>query len=73
MAFMRHPLLGDPQYGRGDESVRVQGRSIKISGGQMLHAGVLGFRHPATGEYLEFKAEPPEDFRDVLDKLRASK
>ena len=70
MAFMRHPLLGDPQYGRGDESVRVQGRSIKISGGQMLHAGVLGFRHPATGEYLEFKAEPPEDFRKVLDQLR---
>ena len=73
MAFMRHPLLGDPQYGRGDESVRVQGRSIKISGGQMLHAGVLGFRHPATGEYLEFKAEPPEDFRKVLDQLREKK
>lgn len=70
MAYIGHPLLGDPVYGGGNDSIRIQGRTIKISGGQMLHAGVLGFVHPSTGEYMEFKAEPPEDFLDLLDKLR---
>lgn len=70
MAYIRHPLLGDPVYGHGDETVRVPGASIKVSGGQMLHAGVLGFVHPRTGEYMEFKSDLPDDFRDLLEKLR---
>ncbi len=62
MAFLKHPLLGDPVYGpkNGFPGAR----------GQMLHAGILGFRHPTTGEYLEFKAALPEDFQRVLNKLR---
>ena len=36
----------------------------------MLHAAVLGFVHPSTGEYIEFTAPLPEDFEKVLDKLR---
>ena len=70
MAYIGHPLLGDPVYGRESDSVIVSGRIIKVSGGQMLHAGVLGFVHPRTGEYMEFKAEPPEDFRYLLEKLQ---
>ena len=70
MAYIRHPLLGDPVYGHGDETVRVAGMSVKVTGGQMLHAGVLGFVHPRTGEYMEFRADLPDDFRSLLDKLR---
>ena len=70
MAYIGHPLLGDSVYGRGDESVRVSGSAIKIRSGQMLHAGILGFVHPRTGEYMEFKTDPPEDFTDLLEKLR---
>ena len=38
--------------------------------GQLLHAGVLGFRHPSTGEYMEFFRPVPEEFSQVLEKLR---
>jgi 23S rRNA pseudouridine1911/1915/1917 synthase len=70
MAYIRHPLLGDPVYGHGDETVRVAGMSVKVTGGQMLHAGVLGFVHPRTGEYMEFRADPPEEYMSILEKLR---
>lgn len=62
MAYLHHPLLGDPLYGS-----RKQKYDLK---GQMLHAGVLGFCHPATGEYLEFRSDPPEDFQHMLEILR---
>jgi len=35
----------------------------------MLHAKILGFLHPATGEYMEFESELPEEFKEVLKKL----
>jgi 23S rRNA pseudouridine1911/1915/1917 synthase len=38
--------------------------------GQALHAGVLGFTHPRTGEYLEFEAPLPEEFARILEMLR---
>ena len=62
MAYIKHPLLGDELYGpnRNKEGARRQ----------MLHAGVLGFVHPVTGEYMEFESPLPEDFRKVLDRLR---
>ncbi len=71
MAYIRHPLVGDSVYGIGDEVIRAGGKSIHVVHGQMLHAGVLGFVHPRTGEYLEFTAEPPEEFSKVLDTLRS--
>ncbi|MBR2547738.1 MAG: RluA family pseudouridine synthase [Eubacterium sp.] len=73
MAYIRHPLVGDKVYGSGDETVRTGSRTVHITGGQMLHAGVLGFVHPRTGEYLEFKADFPEDFQAVLDTLRSGR
>lgn len=61
MKFIEHPLVGDPLYGRS--------KGIKMNG-QALHAAVLGFIHPSTGEYLEFSAPIPEDMEDLLISLR---
>lgn len=62
MASIGHPLLGDAVYGSSRNSKNLQG--------QVLHAMILGFRHPATGEYIEFEAPLPEYFLKLLDKLR---
>ena len=70
MAYIRHPLIGDSVYGSGDEVIRAGNKAVHITGGQMLHAGVLGFIHPRTGEYMEFTAEIPEEFQSVLYTLR---
>ena len=48
MASIGHPLLGDEVYGKGKSPFHLEG--------QTLHAIVLGFRHPSTGEYMEFEA-----------------
>ena len=62
MASIGHPLLGDQVYGPA---------KVPFSGlqGQTLHAGVLGIIHPATGEYMEFRAPLPEYFEKLLRKL----
>ena len=62
MAYIRHPLLGDTPYGPAKNRYGAKR--------QMLHAGVLGFVHPVTGEYMEFNSPLPQDFEDVLAKLR---
>lgn len=62
MASLGHPLVGDTVYGSSKQPLTGEG--------QVLHAGVLGFIHPGTGEYVEFSAELPEYFRDLLEKLR---
>lgn len=62
MKYIGHPLVGDPAYGRPkDHEMR----------GQALHAAVLGFVHPRTGEYLEFQAPMPEDMEQLLKRLRS--
>jgi 23S rRNA pseudouridine1911/1915/1917 synthase len=62
MTSIGHPLLGDEVYGTRKDSFHLQG--------QTLHAMILGFTHPRTGEYLEFTAPLPEYFTKLLDKLR---
>jgi len=62
MAYIHHPLLGDDLYGRGKNPFGISG--------QVLHAGVLGFVHPATGEYMEFTSPLPAYFEEVLRKIR---
>jgi 23S rRNA pseudouridine1911/1915/1917 synthase len=62
MAYIKHPLLGDPLYGPKKKALGVET--------QMLHAGLLGFRHPRTGAYTEFSCPPPEEFERVLRRLR---
>lgn len=62
MSSIGHPLLGDEVYCRAKAPYKLEG--------QVLHAMVLGFRHPATGEYLQVEAPLPEYFSELLDKLR---
>lgn len=61
MAFIGHPVYGDPKYGyrRDDHSY-----------GQYLHAKTLGFIHPTTGELLTFDSPLPKPFVDILEELR---
>lgn len=62
MKYIGHPLLGDPVYGPAKTMFGLKG--------QMLHAKVLGFKHPITGEDMYFESELPTYFTHVIDKLR---
>ena len=62
MTYIGHPLLGDPVYGPKKQPVSLEG--------QALHARVLGFVHPRTGEYMEFEAPLPPHFEALLERLR---
>ena len=62
MSSIGHPLLGDDVYGSGKSPFSLQG--------QTLHAMILGFVHPRTGEYIEVEAPLPEYFEKVLRVLR---
>lgn len=64
MSYIGFPIVGDPLYAPKKGTNRL---GIK---GQALHAGVLGFNHPLTGEYVEFSAKLPDYFATVLEKLR---
>ncbi|WP_233355171.1 RluA family pseudouridine synthase [Paenibacillus sp. JZ16] len=61
MKYIGHPLVGDPVYGKS--------KGIKLNG-QALHAAILGFVHPSTGEYMEFSAPMPDDMEELLTILR---
>ncbi|MGG0299754.1 RluA family pseudouridine synthase [Bacillus albus] len=61
MKYIGYPLAGDPKYGP---------KKTLDMNGQALHAGVLGFDHPRTGEYIQFEAPIPEVFEDALNILR---
>ena len=61
MAYIGHPVAGDPLYGP---------RKTLKGPGQFLHAKTLGFTHPTTGELVEFTAEEPAIFKETLEKLR---
>jgi len=61
MKYIGFPLAGDPKYGPR--------KTIDIDG-QALHAAVLGFKHPRTGEYMEFSSPIPKVMEDVLEHLR---
>ena len=60
LASLGHPVAGDPVYGPKNTPTQLHG--------QCLHAGLIGFVHPRTGEYLEFTADLPEYFRTFLEK-----
>ena len=60
-AALGHPVLGDYVYGQPKNPFGLSG--------QCLHAAVIGFIHPVTGEYLEFSSPLPGYFTDVLNKL----
>ena len=64
-----HPVVGDPVYGRRPKDVRIKAIAAKLQR-QALHAAVLGFTHPVTGQHLEFRTEPPPDFQRAVEALR---
>ena len=75
MAHIRHPILGDRQYG----GKKVSGFRFQVSGKeepfgaprQMLHAHILGLTHPTTGKNMTFTAPVPQDMQSLLDTLRS--
>lgn len=60
MAYIDHPLVGDPKYGR---------RKTDTVHGQYLHAKSLGFTHPRSQEPLFFESDLPPYFKDTIDQL----
>ncbi|MBS4030050.1 MAG: RluA family pseudouridine synthase [Clostridiales bacterium] len=62
LASIGYPVVGDPIYG-------FKRQKIKLNG-QALHAHLLGFAHPVDGRYLEFSADPPAEFNELLASLR---
>ena len=64
-----HPVLGDPLYGKSIGDPRLR-RAASELGRQALHAAVLSFAHPVSGEAMRFETEPPGDFQTALRSLR---
>ncbi|HOJ78052.1 MAG TPA: RluA family pseudouridine synthase [Bacillota bacterium] len=62
LSHIGYPVVGDPVYGRKKEVVPIEG--------QALHAAVLGFIHPRTGDYLEFRTELPSAVQQALEWCR---
>lgn len=63
MAYIGHPVVNDPVYGK---------RKLIDNTGQCLHAKELGFIHPKTKKYMEFTSELPECFTNILNQFKDS-
>lgn len=61
MSYIGYPVYGDPKYGKKKDDQ---------SHGQLLHARILGFIHPTTGEYMEFTSPLPDYFQAKLKECR---
>lgn len=61
MASIGHSIVGDKTYGIKKERFNLDG--------QLLHAATIGFAHPRTGKLMEFSADLPDYFKDVLEKI----
>jgi 23S rRNA pseudouridine1911/1915/1917 synthase len=74
LRFAGHPILGDPVYGETRfDAWNITPETMAILrglNGQALHAELLGFEHPRSGERMSFTAPPPEDFLVALEALR---
>ena len=77
MHSIGHPVFGDPDYeGRKPHGIQLTNKLkeqikhlLEVMPRQALHAKVLGFTHPATGEKLRFESELPEDMRKLIERL----
>jgi 23S rRNA pseudouridine1911/1915/1917 synthase len=58
MSFIGHPILGDSKYGKHNPFPRLA-----------LHAKSLGFLHPSTGKFVEFRSPVPKEFIEFIDSL----
>jgi 23S rRNA pseudouridine1911/1915/1917 synthase len=75
MAHISHPLVGDRLYGSGYATKQAKlpedaAAALLRFAGQALHAGLLGFRHPVSGETLQFRAEFPKDMAELVERFR---
>lgn len=79
MKFIGHTLFGDPRYG-GNQILKgtlyskykqFVENNLALLPRQALHAKVLGFEHPRTGEHLRFESELPADMQQVIERWRA--
>jgi len=75
MAHLGHPLLGDLVYGAGYKTKanrlsEAQQAALKALGRQALHAALLGFEHPRTGDFLQFESPLPADMAALVEALR---
>lgn len=78
MKYIGHTLFGDPRYG-GNQILKGTLYSkykqfiencLSLLPRQALHAKVLGFKHPTTGEHVRFESELPNDMQQVIEKMR---
>ena len=67
LASIGHPLVGDPVYGRINARLRPVLQKQQFSR-QALHAAVLGFIHPVTGDRLRFESDLPRDMKELIDE-----
>jgi len=75
MAHIGHPVLGDTTYGAHFKAserrlTEPQALALRLLSRQALHAAVLGFEHPVTGQELEFESDLPEDMAALVTALR---
>jgi 23S rRNA pseudouridine1911/1915/1917 synthase len=63
-AYIKHPVVGDPLYGSAKKHFDLDS--------QALHACLLGFDHPRSGDYMEFSSDLPPYFRSILAQLEQS-
>jgi 23S rRNA pseudouridine1911/1915/1917 synthase len=78
LAHIGHPLLGDSVYGAGFKTKASRlspdaRAALEALGRQALHAAILGFDHPITGEPLTFESPLPEDLDNLVKALRRAK
>jgi 23S rRNA pseudouridine1911/1915/1917 synthase len=71
LASIGHALVGDPVYGRANPRLRTVLKSLDFRR-QALHAAVLGFAHPVTGDKLRFASDLPRDMRELIDETAHS-
>lgn len=64
LSSLSHPIAGDKVYGIHNEKFKLNG--------QLLHARVLGFKHPRSKIYMEFEAPFPDYFIEFINKLKKS-
>ena len=62
MAYLGHPVAGDPVYGPKN--------GVTSLNGQCLHAGIIGFVHPSTGEHIKLEAPLPDYFTGFIGRIK---
>ncbi len=74
MAHIRHPLIGDPTYGRNvnfsSKLADYAREEVQKFNRQALHAIQLGFEHPRSNEYMQWKTDLPQDINHLIETLQ---